>query len=191
VALVANPDYFEGRPYLSRVVYRIIPSQSTIFLELNARGVDYASLTAVQFVRQTNYPAFRKAFNKYQHPANAYTYFGFNLKDPRFADRRIRQAFAHAINKQELIDGVILGLGREATGPYKPGTWVYNLDVARYPYNPARALQQVLALAAGTFLYVGASDLLPEAHRRFNLKVVGSVIGGALVPPVLAGLTGA
>ncbi len=139
VVLVANPDYFEGKPYLSRIVYRIIPSQSTIFLELKARGVDYAGLTAVQFVRQTNYPAFRKAFNKYQYPANVYTYFGFNLNDPRFKDRRVRQAFAHAISKQELIDGVILGLGREATGPYKPGTWAYNPNVARYPYNPARA----------------------------------------------------
>lgn len=55
---------------------------------------------------------------------------------------------------------------------------------------PGHALQQALALAAGTFLYVGASDLLPEAHRRFNLRVVGSVIGGALLPPLLAGLTG-
>jgi hypothetical protein len=38
---------------------------------------------------------------------------------------------------------------------------------------------------------VGASDLLPEAHRRFNLRVVGSVLGGGLLPPLLAALTGA
>jgi len=139
VVLVANPDYFEGRPFLSRIVYRIIPSQATIFLELKAKGVDYANLTAIQFDRQTNYRAFRKAYHKYQYAGNAYTYFGFNLKDPRFADRRVRQAFAHAIDKQELIDGVVLGLGREATGPYKPGTWAYNPMVARYAYNPARA----------------------------------------------------
>lgn len=139
VVLVANPDHFEGRPYLSRVVYRIIPSQATIFLELKAKGVDYAGLTAIQFKRQTDYPAFRKAYNRYQYPSNAYTYFGFNLKDPRFADRRVRQAFAHAINKQELIGGVLLGLAREATGPYKPGTWAYNPNVARFPYDPQKA----------------------------------------------------
>src|SRR5439155_700197 len=119
--LVANPDYFGGRPYTSRVVYRIIPSQATIFLELKAKGVDSAGLTALQFKRQTEYPAFRKAYHKYEYSANAYTYLGFNLKDPRFADRRVRQAFAYAINKRELIDGVLLGLGREATGPYKTG----------------------------------------------------------------------
>ena len=146
IVLVANKEYFEGRPYLSRVVYRIIPSQATIFLELKAKGLDAAGLTALQYKRQTDYPAFRKAYNKYRYPSNGYTYFGFNLRDPRFADRRVRQAFAHAINKTELIDGVILGLGREATGPYKPGTWPYNPNVKRYPHDMAKA-RQLLAEA--------------------------------------------
>jgi peptide/nickel transport system substrate-binding protein len=102
---------------------------------LKAKGIDSAGLTALQYKRQTDYPAFRKAYHKYAYPANRYTYFGFNLKDKRFADVRVRQAFAHAINKREIIDGVVLGLGREATGPYKPGTWVYSDKVKTYPYD--------------------------------------------------------
>lgn len=43
----------------------------------------------------------------------------------------------------------------------------------------------LLAFAAGTFLYVGAADLLPEAHRRFNIWVVASVMVGVLLIPVL------
>jgi peptide/nickel transport system substrate-binding protein len=150
VVLTANRDYYGTGPYLSRVVYRIIPSQATIFLELKARGIDSSgTLTALQYKRQTDYPAFKKAYQKFRYPSNAYTYFGFNLKDPRFADRRVRQAFAHAISKQELIQGVRLGLGREATGPYKPGTWVYNPNVKRYPHDLARA-RQLLAEAGWT-----------------------------------------
>ncbi len=168
VVLVANPDYFDGRPYLSRVVYRIIPSQATIFLELKAKGVDSAGLTALQFKRQTEYPAFRKAYNKYQYPANAYTYLGFNLKDPRFADRRVRQAIAHAINKRELIDGVLLGLGREATGPYKPGTWAYNSNVKTYPYDmdKARAL-----LAAAGWKEKNAEGILVKGGQPFAFEL--------------------
>ena len=50
VVLTANPDFYEGRPYLSRIVYRVIPSQATIFLELKAQGVDYVStLTGMQY----------------------------------------------------------------------------------------------------------------------------------------------
>jgi peptide/nickel transport system substrate-binding protein len=140
VVLVANPDYYEGRPYLGRVVYRVIPSQATIFLELKAQGVDYVStLTGIQYARQTEYPAFRKAYHKYRYPASDYTFLGFNLRDPRFADRRVRQAFAHAINKQELIDGVRLGLARETSGPIRPETWAYTDDVVHFAYDPEKA----------------------------------------------------
>ena len=139
VVLVSNNEYYEGRPYLGRIVYRVIPNQGTIFLELKAKGVDLASLTAIQYARQTEYPAFRKAFRKYRYPSSAYTYFGFNLKDPRFADRRVRQAFAHAIDKQELMEGVLMGLAREATGPIRPGSWAYTNKVMRYDYSPEKA----------------------------------------------------
>jgi peptide/nickel transport system substrate-binding protein len=146
VVLLANRDYYDGPPYLGRVVYRVIPSQATIFLELKARGVDQTSLTALQYTRQTTYPAFNKAFRKYRYPSSTYTFFGFNLKDPRFADVRVRRAFAHAINKQEIIDGVRQGLAREATGPIRPGTWAYTDQVRRYPYDLDRA-RQLLAEA--------------------------------------------
>jgi len=139
VVLEANPDYFEGRPYIKRVVYRIIPDQSTIFLELKAKNIDMAGLTPIQYRRQTDYPAFRKAFNRYRYLANGYAYLGFNLLDPRFQDKRVRQAMAYAINKQEIIEGVLLGLGQAAQGPYKPGTWWYKPDVKTYPFDPDRA----------------------------------------------------
>jgi peptide/nickel transport system substrate-binding protein len=148
VVLLANPTYYEGRPYIGRVVYRVIPSQATIFLELKAKGVDYVrTLTAFQHVRQTDYPAFRYAYNKFRYPSPFYTFFAFNLRDPRFADHRVRQAFAHAINKRELIDGVVLGLAREANGPIRPGTWAYTDDVKRYEFSPDKA--RVLLAEAG------------------------------------------
>jgi peptide/nickel transport system substrate-binding protein len=61
----------------------------------------------------------------------------------------VRQAFAYAINKPELIEGVVMGLAREATGPYRPGTWAYTDKVKRYPYDPAKA-RQLLAAAGWT-----------------------------------------
>ena len=96
--------------------------------------MDVASLTALQYKRQTEYPAFRKAYNKYRYPGSGYTYFGFNLKDPRFADRRVRQAFAHAINKQELHRRRRAGArAARPPAPSGPGTWANNPDVKRVP----------------------------------------------------------
>jgi peptide/nickel transport system substrate-binding protein len=169
VVLVANPTYYEGRPYLSRVVYRVIPSQATIFLELKAKGVDYASLTGIQYARQTEYPAFRKAYRKFRYPGSSYTYLGFNLTDPRFADRRVREAFARAINKRELIDGVRLGLAREATGPIRPGTWAYTDEVKRYPYDPEKA--KALLAEAGWKDRNGDGIVEDQKGKPFTLTI--------------------
>ncbi|MCF8032949.1 MAG: peptide-binding protein [Desulfarculaceae bacterium] len=139
VMLAYNPDYFEGRPHISQVTYRVIPDMATMFLELKAGGLDWMGLNALQYRRQTNTAFFKKNFVKYKYLASAYTYLGYNLKDPRFSDKRVRQALSYAINKKELIKGVLLGLGQVCTGPVKPGTYWYNPKVKHYPYDPAKA----------------------------------------------------
>ncbi len=139
VVFDASPDYFEGKPYISRVITRVIPDQATMFLELKSGGVDIMTLTPPQYVRQTETAEFKKSFNRYKYTASGYTYLGFRLSHPFFRDKRVRQAIAHAADKKALIDGVLLGLGQEATGPYKPGTWAHNPNVRKYPHDPARA----------------------------------------------------
>jgi peptide/nickel transport system substrate-binding protein len=139
VVFDASPDYFEGKPYIARVISRVIPDQATMFLELKSGGVDIMALTPPQYVRQTETAEFRESFNKYKYTASGYTYLGFRLSHPFFKDKRVRQAIAHAADKKSLIDGVLLGLGQEATGPYKPGTWAFNPSVKKYPHDPARA----------------------------------------------------
>jgi peptide/nickel transport system substrate-binding protein len=137
--LDSNHDYFEGRPYIDRYVYRIIPDSATMFLELQTGGVDMMSLTPMQYMKQTNSKFFRDNFWKFRYPSFSYTYLGFNLKHPFFKDRRVRQAIAYAIDKQEILDVVLFGLGSVATGPYVPNTWPYNPNVKKYEYNPEKA----------------------------------------------------
>ena len=139
IVLVSNPDYFEGRPYIDGYILRIIPDTATMFLELRANGIDRMGLTPLQFTRQTENNLFRENYRKYRYLSFAYTYMGYNLKNPLFADKRVRQALAHAVNREEIIDGVLLGLGKPATGPYKPGTWAHNPNVRTYSHDPEKA----------------------------------------------------
>jgi len=169
LVLEASPDYYDGQPYIRRVVYRIIPDSSTQFLELQSGGLDFMGLTPIQYSTQTDTPAFRRGFNKYRYLAFGYSYLGYNLRKPLFQDVRVRQAIAHAIDKQELIDGVLLGLGRAATGPYKPDTWVYNPNVKNYPFDPAAA--RTLLEAAGW--HDGDGDGVRErAGQRLAFTIV-------------------
>lgn len=139
VELDSNRDYFEGRPYIERYIYKIIPDPATMFLELQAGGIDMMGLTPIQYTKQTDTEIFKKDFQKFRYPVFSYTYMGFNLKHPWFKDSRVRRAIAHAIDKSEIIDVVLFGLGKPATGPYVPNTWPYNPDIREYDHNPQKA----------------------------------------------------
>lgn len=149
MVLEANPDYFEGRPYIDQIIYRVIPDQSTQFLELKAGKVDYMGLTPKQYKLQTSGAFWNENFNKYTYLGNGYTYLGYNLKRAMFKDVRVRRALTHAIDRRELVDGVLLGLGRPAAVPYTPGTWVYNDRIKPYAYDPAKA-KELLAQVGWT-----------------------------------------
>ncbi len=168
IVLDANPDYFEGRPYLDRYIVRVIPDLATMFLELKSGGVDLMGLTPTQYERQTNDRFFRDNFRKYLYLANAYTYLGYNLLDPKFKDKRVRQAISYAIDKEEIIKVVLLGLGVPATGPYKPGLWYYNPNVKKYPYDPAKALS--LLKEAGW--QMNGDGVLEKDGKPFEFTVI-------------------
>jgi peptide/nickel transport system substrate-binding protein len=137
--LRSNPQYYRGAPWIERVVYRVIPDEATQFLELKSGGIDMMGLTPLQYTRQTSTPVFAKNFRKYRYVSNAYTYMGYNLSDERFADVRVRRAFAHAIDKQEIVDTVLFGLGRPTESPYRPGTAWLNDKLPPYEYSPDKA----------------------------------------------------
>jgi peptide/nickel transport system substrate-binding protein len=139
IVLVSNDDYFEGRPYIDGRITRIIPDTATMFLELRAQNIGMMGLTPLQYTRQTDNNLFKENFKKYRYLSFAYTYLGYNLKNPFFMDKRVRQAISYAINKDEIVSGVLLGLGKPATGPYKHGTWAHNDKVKTYNYDPAKA----------------------------------------------------
>lgn len=169
IVLEANPHYCEGRPYLDGIVYRIIPDLATMFLEMKAGGIDYMGLTPTQYKRQTETYKMRRDFRKFQYLAFAYTYLGYNLKDWKFQDIRVRQAISYAIDKDEIIEGVQLGLGLIATGPYKPDTLWYNPNVAKYPYDPERAKK---LLAEAGWKNDGKDGTLRKDGKPFEFMIL-------------------
>jgi len=169
IELIYNPNYFEGRPYLDGLIYKIIPDLATLFLELKAGNIDFMGLNPFQYLRQTATPYFQKNFRKYKYLAFAYTYLGFNLLNPMFQDKRVRQAISYAIDKREILEGVLLGLGEIATGPYKPGTWQFNPHLKPYPYNPEKA--RTLLKEAG-WVDRNRDKILEKDGKPFEFTVI-------------------
>lgn len=141
IVLEASPTYFEGKPSISEVVYRIIPDDSTMFMETRAGRLDVMNLNPLQFLRQTNGSFWDSQYTKYRYLASVYIFLGFNLEHPVFSDVRVRRAISHAINRDDLVSGVLLGQGVAAFGPFKPGTWAYHPDLKPVEQNREEALR--------------------------------------------------
>ena len=142
VSLKANEKSVLGSPLIEKLISRIIPDTSSQFLELTADNIDVMNINPIQYQRV--FPARKDLQQKvalYKELGNGYTYLGFNLKKPPFNDIRVRQALNYAIDKDEVIKGVLLGLGESISSPYKPGTRWNNPNLSPYPYNPSKALE--------------------------------------------------
>ncbi|PKO54518.1 MAG: peptide-binding protein [Betaproteobacteria bacterium HGW-Betaproteobacteria-2] len=141
ISLIRNPLATQGEARIERLVSRFIPDAASQFLELMADNIDTMNLNPIQYARIfPSRPDLTQKIGLYKELGNSYTYLGFNLKRKPFDDIRIRQAINYAINKQELIDGVLLGLGEPVSSPYKPGTRWTNPELQPYPYDAQKAI---------------------------------------------------
>lgn len=169
IVLESNHRYFEGRPYIDRYIYRIIPDTSTMYMELKAGGIDIMNLTPVQYARQTANERFQARFNKFRYPSSGYLYMGYNLRHPLFKDKRVRQAMTAAINKDELIAGVLFGMGQKAHGPIVPGRWAHNPQVRDIPYDPEMARR---LLAEAGWSDKNSAGILVKDGKPFQFTIL-------------------
>jgi len=141
VSLTRNSRSINGKANINNLISRIIPDTSSQFMELIADNIDLMSINPIQFKRV--FPSrkdLRDKIGLYKELGNGYTYLGFNLKKEPFNDRRVRKALNFAIDKNEIVKGVLLGLGEPLASPYKPGTRWNNTKLKPYQYDSNRAL---------------------------------------------------
>jgi len=162
-------DYFEGRPYIDRVMTRMIPDPATMFLELKAGRLDQMGLSPLQYQRQTDTPWFKDNFVRYRYLTFAYSYLGYNLQDWKFKDRKVRQALTMAINRESIVQGVLLGLGKVTDAPYKPDTMWYNQNVKKFPYDPEKAKAM---LAEAGWKDTDGDGILDKDGKPFEFTII-------------------
>jgi peptide/nickel transport system substrate-binding protein len=170
IQLTRNPLSVLGPANIDTLITRIIPDNSAQFLELMADNIDSMGLDPIKFSRIIPArPELQNKLNLYKELGNSYTYLGFNLKHPPFDDLRVRKAINFAIDKQEIIDGVYLGLGINIASPYKPGTRWSNPKLVPYPYDPAKA--RLLLKEAG-FADSDGDGILERNGKPFAFEII-------------------
>jgi peptide/nickel transport system substrate-binding protein len=167
--LSRNPSSVLGQAKIDHLVTRIIPDSSAQFLELMADNIDSMGLDPIKYARIIPArPELKQKLALYKELGSGYTYMGFNLKHKPFDDVRVRKAINYAIDKQEIIDGVYLGLGIDIASPYKPGTRWSNPDLKNYPYDPAKA-RQLLKEAGFT---PNKDGILERDGKPFSFEII-------------------
>jgi peptide/nickel transport system substrate-binding protein len=136
----ANADYpaeLGGRPYVDRLVFRVIPEATTRLAELLNGTVDYVvGLQADQAERVE--AAANARVEKFRD--RAYVLLGWNQRRSAFGDRRVRQALTLAIDKQGIIDGIVHGHGEVAHSSIPNIFWQADEQAGReFAHDPERA----------------------------------------------------
>jgi peptide/nickel transport system substrate-binding protein len=164
IVLEANPRYFEGKPLLDGIIYRIIPEAALNETEVLAREIDYSGIYPFEYRRMNQLP-FLEA---YSQPGLGYTYIGYNLNNPLFQDRRVRRALTYAINREAVVQYVLYGLGMVATGPFPNNMWYGNPHVRPIPFDPEKA-RQLLAEAGW---HPNRNGILEKEGRPFRFTLI-------------------
>jgi len=170
IKLSKNPKSVLGEANISQLVTRIIPDNSAQFLELMADNIDSMGLDPIKYSRIIpSRPELQEKLALYKELGNSYTYMGFNLKHQPFDDLRVRLAINYAIDKQEIIDGVYLGLGINIASPYKPGTRWSNPTLKPYTYDVQKA--KTLLKEAG-FEDTNGDGILERDGKPFSFEIL-------------------
>ncbi|MCB0401762.1 MAG: hypothetical protein KDD41_06740 [Flavobacteriales bacterium] len=132
-------EYFNINP--PQIVYLTINDQTTAKEALIAGEVDVMrGIKAKDFQELLETEKFKANFKDHTPPQMAYTYLGVNVRKPMFSDKRTRQALAHLIDVDKIIDKIALGYGERAIGPIHPAKEkMYNKNLKPYDYSPEKA----------------------------------------------------
>lgn len=182
LVLVRNDEYWGKRPYLDKIVIRIIQDSPAALTALKAGEVDLnPRLTPIQYAQQTSGAAFDEPFTREKYNIPVYYWIGWNLERPFFKDKRVRQAMTMLLDREQIVQTVRFGLGKVATSHFNPSSREFNPNIKPWPYDPKRA--------AGLLDEAGWKDHDGDGVRdkdgvKFSFEFLGSA-GSTLLPALM------
>ena len=164
IRLEANDDYFEGKPNLPAVVYRILPDPFVNQIAFDAKEFDTNYLLPYQVKRYEQ----DRNFTTFRRWGLGYLYVGWNLRRPLLADRQVRIALAHAVDVDRIIKYVYRGYARAANGTFPFQMWYANKTLQPFAHDPELA-KTMLAQAGWR---PGPDGILQKDGKKFEFTLI-------------------
>lgn len=174
VELVANPDYWGTKPALSKATFKFISDPTAAFAAMMAEDIDAfpvfpAPETLAQF---SGDPRFQILTGS----TEGETILGMNNKQPPLDNVKVRQAIAHAINRQEIIDGAMFGYGTPIGTHFAPHHPDY-IDLTGLSAHDPEKSKALLAEAGVSNLKL-RMHLPPPTYARRGGEIIAAQLRG-------------
>lgn len=138
VTLDANADYWAGAPKLKIIERPIILDSKTARNLFDSGELDYIVLEKGDYEIERSNPALKDQIKFWDRASTFYLAMNQTNYAP-FKDKRVRQAFAHAIDKTAIVQNVLMGINQQAEGVVPKGLFSYDPNFKGLTYDPALA----------------------------------------------------
>lgn len=174
ITVEANPDYWAGAPSIQRIIFKVVPEESTRILMLQRGDVQILA-----DVDPANVDMLKKDPNitVLEQPGLFHLGISMPVTQAPFNDLRVRQALNYAVNKDELNQHLYRGLAQTLTSPIPSVLWGHNDNLKPYPYDPDKARQ---LLAEAGYPNGFSATMWVSANPRGYNPVGGAKLGEAI-----------
>ena len=160
VTVVANPDFYLGKPKIDSITFKVITDQNVQIAQLRTGELTFVWIEPFNLKALEGTPGI--VINE-GNQINFY-YLSLNKNNPLFQDRKVRQALTLGINRQALVSGIMAGKAQLASHPWNPFLKDYYVETEEFPYDPQRA-RAILSEAGWK---PGASGTLEKDGKPFS-----------------------
>ncbi len=129
--------------YPEKLVYKIVMDEAAIENYLKTDELDVTvQVTPAKFLEMKNNPALNTKYDFLTLGATQYSRWMFNLRNPKLQDKKVRQALAHIVDYDYVVNTIMQGLAQRIVGPVNPakGFYAKNLPLYNYDIEKAKAL---------------------------------------------------
>jgi peptide/nickel transport system substrate-binding protein len=161
VVLEANPAYWRGAPPFAHVEMHPVGDESTRIADVRTGRADIARILSTDNADQLRNDS---AVNVLWTPTERVTLFMLNTLDGPTKDPRVREAIAHAIDRDTIVEALLKGYAKPVNEPLTPASFGYDPSIPAYGYDPAkaRALLQAAGVAPGTKISLLTSPVFDQ-----------------------------
>lgn len=181
VRVEAFDEYWEGPPGIKRLTVKTVPDANALQAELQSGGVDVSPLPTNLSPDTIKTLGQMPNLTVGEFQGSNIQYLGFNTESPPFDDVRVRQAVAHAIDRDAIIANLLSGMAKPADSVLPPDCWAY-APGTRYAYDPERAktlLQEAgyrgetikFKFSAGTAAVRDYAQVIQDSLSKVGMKV--------------------